>query len=107
MTVFEIVRKSMLAGFGVQEKVTEFVNDLVAKGELNDSQGAKLVKEWSAKAEKTSDEFNKSVSELVGSAVGRMNLATKNDLDKLTRKVQTLSTRVKKLEEAAAGRESQ
>ena len=106
MTVFEIVRNAMLAGFGVQEKVTEFVNDLVAKGELNDSQGAKLVKEWSAKAEKTSDEFNKSVSELTGSAAAKMNVATKDDLDKLARKVQTLSTRIKKLEEAATGKEA-
>ena len=42
----------MLAGFGVQEKVKEFVDDLVKKGELSESQGAKLVKEWSEKVRK-------------------------------------------------------
>ncbi|MBI5141730.1 MAG: phasin family protein [Nitrospirae bacterium] len=103
--MFDIVRKAMLAGFGVQEKVNEFVNDLVAKGELSNSEGAKLVKEWSAKAEKTTEDVTKTVDDLVKSAVEKISLATKEDIEKLNRKIQALSSRVKKLEEAAAGSE--
>jgi len=98
-TMFEIIRNAMLAGFGVQERVNEFVRELVEKGELSSSQGAKLVKEWSAKAEKSGEELNKTASELVSSAIGKLNVATKDDLDKLARKVQALSARIKKLEE--------
>jgi len=101
MTVFEIARKAMLAGFGVQEKVNEFVNDLVARGEVNSSQGAKLVREWSEKAEKSSEEFNKTATDLVATAVGKMSLATREDVEKLNRKVTALTSRVKKLEETA------
>ncbi len=100
MTLFDVVRKAMLVGFGVQEKVNEFVNELVSKGELNQSEGAKLVKEWSEKAEKTTEEINKTVNEVVGGAVKKLSLATKADLDKLNQKVQTLSTSLKKLEDA-------
>lgn len=98
MTVFDLVRSAVLAGFGVQEKVREFVDDLVKKGELNESQGAKLVKEWSDKAEKGSSEWNKNLSELMTKTLEKMNLPTKDDIEKLNRKVQNLSARVKKLE---------
>jgi len=100
MTLFDAVRKAMLVGFGVQEKVNEFVNELVSKGELNKSEGAKLVNEWSEKAEKTTEEINKTVNEIVGGAVTKLNLVTKTDLDKLRLEVQSLSTRVKELEDA-------
>jgi len=102
-TMFDIIRKAMLAGFGVQEKVNEFVREMVEKGELSSSQGAKLVKEWSSKAEKSGEEINKTVSDMVKTAVGKLNVATTEDLDKLARKVQALSARIKKLEEAQGG----
>lgn len=98
MTVFEMVRNSLLAGFGVQEKVKEFVDDLVKKGELSDSQGAKLIKEWSDKADRSSKEISKTFSDVVAKAVERMNLATKADIEKLTKKIHLLNGRVKKLE---------
>ena len=37
MAIFEIVRNAMLLGFGVQEKVKEFVDEVVKKGELSES----------------------------------------------------------------------
>jgi polyhydroxyalkanoate synthesis regulator phasin len=52
MELFESLRKAMFAGFGAQDKVREFIDELVKKGELSESQGAKLVKEWTEKAEK-------------------------------------------------------
>ena len=99
-TMFDVIRKAMLAGFGVQEKVNEFVQEMIEKGELSSSQGAKLVKEWSNKAEKSGEELNKTVADLVKTAVGKVNVATTDDLEKLSRKVQALSARVKKLEES-------
>lgn len=98
MTVFDAVRNAVLAGFGVQEKVREFVDELVKKGELSESQGAKLVKEWSEKADKGSTDLGKSLSEIVTKTLEKMNLPTRDDIDKLNNSVQNLSDRVKKLE---------
>ncbi|MEW6118008.1 MAG: phasin family protein [Nitrospirota bacterium] len=98
MTVFDIVRNAVLAGFGVQEKVKEFIDDLVKKGELSESQGAKLVKEWSEKAEKSTTDWSKSISDVITKTMEKMNIPTKDDFDKLNKKVQNLSARVKKLE---------
>lgn len=98
MTVFDVVRNAIMAGFGVQEKVKEFIDELVKKGELSESQGAKLVKEWTEKADKSTSELSKSMSELVSKTLEKMNVPTKDDMEKLNKKIQSLSARVKKLE---------
>ncbi len=100
MALFDVLRNALLAGFGVQEKVKEFVDDLVKKGELSESQGAKLVREWSEKFEKNTEDLSKSLNEMVAKTLEKMNLSTKDDIQKLNEKVDTLSSRVSKMEGA-------
>lgn len=106
MTVFDVVRNAIMAGFGVQEKVREFIDDLVKKGELSESQGAKLVKEWTEKADKSSSEWNKTLSDLMAKTLEKMNIPTREDVEKLNKKIHSLSSRIKKLEGAAGEEES-
>lgn len=98
MTIFETVRNALLAGLGMQSKVKEFIDELIKKGELSESQGAKLIKEWTEKAEKGTGDLTKNFSEILTKALNKMNLPTKDDIEKLNKKVQYLSSRVKKLE---------
>ena len=98
MTFFDVVKNALLAGFGVQEKVNEFINELVKKGELSESQGAKLVKEWMDKADKSTEELSKTISEIIAKTMEKMTIPTKNDMETLNKKIQALSARVKKLE---------
>lgn len=107
MTVFDVVRNAIMAGFGVQEKVKEFIDELVKKGELSESQGAKLVKEWTDKADKSTSELSKGMSELVSKTLEKMNIPTKDDMEKLNKKIQSLSARVKKLEGVEGESESE
>ena len=101
MSIFDTVRNAILAGFGVQEKVKEFIDELVRKGELSESQGAKLVKEWSEKADKGSSDLNKNFSELMSKTLEKMNIPTKEEVDRLNKQIQNLSARVRKLEGVA------
>lgn len=98
MTIFEVVKNALLAGFGVQEKVNEFIAELVKKGELSESQGAKLVKEWTDKADRNAEQLGTNISEIISKTVEKMTLATKGDIEALNTKVQALALRVKKLE---------
>ena len=98
MTFFDAIRNAMLAGFGIQEKVKEFVDELVKKGELSESQGAKLLREWTEKAGKSSDLFSKNICDLVTKALEKMNLTTKDDINKLSKEIQSLSDRLSKIE---------
>ena len=101
--VYDVVRKALMAGLGMQEKVKELVEDLVKKGELNEHEGAKLMKEWMAKAKTSSTDVNKKVVEGLSRGYEMANIATKDDMDKLAKKVQQLTVRVKKLENEAKG----
>ncbi|HAM50373.1 MAG TPA: hypothetical protein DCP92_06630 [Nitrospiraceae bacterium] len=98
MTFFDVLRNALLAGFGVQEKVKEFIDELVKKGELSESQGAKLVKEWSEKADKSSEHFSSTLSDIISKTMEKMPLATKDDLDKMHDILNALAVRVNKLE---------
>lgn len=98
MTINEILHKAFMAGLGVPEKMKEIVDELVKKGELSESQGAKLVKEWSDKASKTGDDISKNITDLINKALEKMNIPTRSEVEKLERKVTALSARVKKLE---------
>ena len=101
MTIFDAVRNAILAGFGVQEKVKEFIDELVKKGELSESQGARLVREWSEKADKGSADLNKNFSEIMSKTLEKMNIPTKEEVDRLNKQIQNLSARVRKLEGVA------
>ncbi|UCG77290.1 MAG: phasin family protein [Nitrospirota bacterium] len=98
MTVFDIARNALLAGLGVQEKVKEFIDDLVKKGELSDSQGAKLIKEWTEKADKGTEDLTKTLSELISRTLEKMKLPSSDDIDKLSKKISSLEAKIKKLE---------
>lgn len=98
MSVFDMVRNALLAGFGVQERVKEFVDELVKKGELSESQGAKLVKEWSDKVEKNTEDISKSLNELVQKTIEKMKFASQDDIGKISQKLDDLSARLQKLE---------
>jgi polyhydroxyalkanoate synthesis regulator phasin len=99
MELFESLRKLMYAGFGAQDKVKEFIDELVKKGELSESQGAKLVKEWTDKAEKNKTDISQFFSDSMAKALEKMNIPTKEDVKTLSKEIKSLSTRLKKLEE--------
>jgi polyhydroxyalkanoate synthesis regulator phasin len=98
MAIVDMIRNALLAGFGVQEKVKEIIDDLVKKGELSESQGAKLVKEWTEKVEKNTEDVSKSISEIISKTLEKMNLPSKDDIEKLQGKIDALDVRVSKLE---------
>jgi len=98
MTLFDVVRNAMLAGLGIQETFKEFLDNLVKKGELSESQGAKILKEWTEKADKTSEQLSKNISELVAMTLEKMNLPTKDDIEKLNKEILSLSDRLSKFE---------
>lgn len=98
--MLDVIRKALLAGLGAQERAKEFIDDLVKKGELNQSDAAKLMNEVMAKAEKSSDEIDRKISSIVEKTLDKLAMPAKRDIEKLEKTVQELSNRVKNLEES-------
>jgi polyhydroxyalkanoate synthesis regulator phasin len=103
MTVSEIIKKAMLAGLGAQEKAREFVDELVKAGELSKSDAASLVKEWASKAEESTKDLDKKVKDAISGAFEKLNIPSRDDLEKMEKKLQNISSRLKKLEGGGAG----
>ena len=95
MDILESVKRLMLAGMGVPEKLKEIVDDLVKRGELSESQGAKLFKEWTEKAEKGTADMNKAISEAVNKTLEKMNIPTKGEVEKLHKEVKALEKKLR------------
>ena len=102
MIIAEVIKKAMLVGLGAQEKAKEFVEELVKAGELSKSEASTLVKEWTSKAEESTKEFDKRVKETVSNVLEKLSIPTREDVEKLEKKVQALNARLKKLEGGAS-----
>jgi polyhydroxyalkanoate synthesis regulator phasin len=102
MLIAEVIKKAMLVGLGAQEKAKEFVEELVKAGELSKSEASTLVKEWTSKAEESTKEFDKRIKETVANVLEKINIPSREDMEKLEKKVQALNARLKKLEGGSA-----
>jgi polyhydroxyalkanoate synthesis regulator phasin len=92
--MLDIIRKSMLAGIGLltlsQEKARELVDELVKQGEVSKEEGSKLLKEFLEKVDKNTQELEKKVNELLQKTLTKMNIPTKEELEKLRREIESL-----------------
>lgn len=95
MGVFDVAKRALLAGLGVQESVKNFIDDLVKKGELNDAEGAKLLKEWMNRAEESAKDLEQKVNERINKTLGLMNLPSRDDISRLEKQIENLSRLLK------------
>jgi len=104
--MLEMARKVLLAGIGAmaltQAEIEKFVGKLVERGEIAEKDGRKLIKDIMERRRKksaevrsdTEDEVEKRMEEVLG----RMNIASKSDIDALNRKITTLTKKLDDLQ---------
>jgi polyhydroxyalkanoate synthesis regulator phasin len=93
--MFEKMDKLMLAGLGAlsmsKEKAEKIFDEYVEKGKAEHADKSGFVKEMMNSAEKTRGEFEKMISKQIHETVDKLNLATKEDVKKVEKKVDKLS----------------
>ncbi|MBF0591443.1 MAG: hypothetical protein HQL02_05080 [Nitrospirae bacterium] len=97
--ILNSLKNAMFAALGAQEMVMELIEKLTQKGQLSEAQGLNLVRDWTDKLNKTGTDISLSLAEIVHKTLEKMLLPTKEDIDLLNEKVNTLSVRVNDLEE--------
>lgn len=110
--LFDAARKVLLAGIGAlalsKQEIEDFVERLVERGEIAESDGRRLVNEVMEKrasgarrtAKRTAKRAEKGLDKRMEEILHSMNVPTKADIDKLSRKVATLSRKVDELKKA-------
>ena len=101
--MIESLKKVGLLGIGVlsitEEKITQVVNELVEKGEMNKEEGKTLVHELLTEKKKQMQDFEEKISEDVQNAIGKSKIALKDDVSRLEDKITELEKTIQKLVE--------
>nr|QNO44737.1 hypothetical protein EIKFJJEF_00004 [Methanosarcinales archaeon ANME-2c ERB4]QNO49677.1 hypothetical protein PLAOKDGB_00006 [Methanosarcinales archaeon ANME-2c ERB4] len=101
--MIESIRKVGLLGIGVlsitEEKISQVVNELVEKGEMNKEEGKTLVHELLTEKKKQMQDFEEKISEDVQNAIGKSKIALKDDVSRLEDKITELEATIQKLVE--------
>ena len=97
----ESLKKVALAGLGAgvlaQEEAEAFFETLVEKGALAEKNAKKLIKDTKKRVEKGGSELEDKLDGRIESWLKKINVASKNDIYELTKKVETLTKRVETL----------
>jgi poly(hydroxyalkanoate) granule-associated protein len=114
-------RKAMLLGFGLagmaqdrfmdaQENILYFFDDLVDRGEDVEKESREradeIVERLRSRAKRTQEKVETGLDEQVDDLVDRLNIPTVEDLDKLTKKVNSLNRKVDALKKEAQKKEA-
>ena len=92
--MFELIKKTMMTGVGLaamtREKIEEMAKELTEKGEMTEKEGRELVDELVKKSEKTKKDLETKMEGIVEKVLGKMNLATKEDISKIEKRLKSL-----------------
>jgi len=94
-----LLGRFLLSGLGVlaltQEKIEEFIEELTKKGEIAQRENKELLTEIIEKGEEKRKEIEGKIREKVKKALSQMNVATKDDIQKLEKRIQILEKKRK------------
>lgn len=94
--MFDLMRKSMLAGIGLAlktwDEVEEMVKDLQKRGEMSEAEGRKFLDELQQKYEQTQTKLEKRVEQTVKDLLKKSNLVTSDELKDLKKEIRELKS---------------
>jgi polyhydroxyalkanoate synthesis regulator phasin len=97
----DMIRKMGLFGIGVisltQEKVEEFSQEMIKKGELNREEGKKFVHEIISAREKQIHELEDKINERVKETFEKSGVVMKSDIIALEKKIEKLEKTIQAL----------
>jgi polyhydroxyalkanoate synthesis regulator phasin len=90
----DLIKKGLSFGLGLaitsKEQAEKFVNDLVKKGELSLEESKDMVNQLIQRGEEEKKGLQRIVREQIKQMLGELDLATKDDLQKLEQRIQKL-----------------
>ena len=97
----DMFRKMGLFGIGVisltQEKVEEFSQEMIKKGELSREEGKKFVNELLSQREKQIQELEEKINERVKETFEKSGVVMKSDITALEKKIKNLEKTIQEM----------
>jgi polyhydroxyalkanoate synthesis regulator phasin len=96
--MFDIIKRTLLTGVGLavmtKEKVEELGKELAEQAKLSESEGKEFVDHLMAQSENARKEFESRINAAVQKAVSTLNLASKDEVARLSAKVEELTAKL-------------
>lgn len=96
----EMLKNVLYAGIGAafltKEKIEELKGDLIEKGKMSQEEGKQFVDDLLRKSEKAKDQLDLWINKRVEERVNQLNLATKDEIAELRRKIEELQVALNK-----------
>jgi len=100
--MFDLIKKTLLTsvGFGIltKEKIEELGKELIKKGEVTEKEGKEFIDNLLTRSEQAQKEMETKVLEIIQESIGKLNLATKEDVNQLNKKIARLEKKTKEEE---------
>lgn len=98
----ELIKKAFYLGVGAamvtKDKVEEFVDELIKKGEASQAEKGKLIDEFMEKAKEREKEIADRVKTLVRKNVEELKVPRKKDLDAVNKRIEALEKKIEQLQ---------
>ena len=99
--MFDLMKKSMLAGIGLAlktwDEVEEMVQDIQKKSEMSESDGRKFLDEARKRYEEAQGKLEKRVETAVNDLLKKTNLVTADELKELKKEIRELKSVINSL----------
>ncbi len=92
--MLDFLRKMTMAGAGLAimttEKIQEFVDELVKRGEMTEKEAKEAVDEYVEKSKQAKKDFEGKMEQWVTGFLNRMNIPTRKELDEIKERLAKL-----------------
>jgi polyhydroxyalkanoate synthesis regulator phasin len=96
--MFDLIKKTLLTGVGLavmtKEKVEELGKELVSQAKLSEHEGKEFVDNLLKQSETSRKEFETRINAAVQKAVSGLNLASKDEVARLSAKVEEMTAKL-------------
>ena len=100
----DIFKRAAIMGIGImsltEEKLKELVKELETKGEVGEKEGKILLKDLLTRADKEKKVVEENIKKGIKDYLAKVNIASREDLIKLEKRVNGLEEKIKKLAKA-------
>ncbi|HAJ27143.1 MAG TPA: hypothetical protein DCG53_07860 [Syntrophus sp. (in: bacteria)] len=102
--MFDALRKAVLFGAGLAvmttEKMKDFADELVKRGEMSEKEAREALKDWMEKSKQARRDIEEKTESAVNNVLNRMNIPSRSELDELKERLAKLE-QTKKPKETA------
>jgi polyhydroxyalkanoate synthesis regulator phasin len=100
MEIKDLIKRTYYMGLGaiasIQDKAEEIANQLIEKGELKENEKPEFIKDLIEEGEKFKSNIDEKIQSAVDTAIKKLNIPTKDDIDEINKKIDELVNKLNK-----------